>query len=48
MPAPITHMFVVQRAKDRLLTDGDPEIVKFATDVLDRHPHYLRLGCSRP
>ena len=48
MPAPITHMFVAQSAKDRLLADGDPEIIKFAADVLDRHPHYLRLGALGP
>jgi hypothetical protein len=48
MPAPITHMLIAEQAKDRLLADGDPEVAKFAADVLDKHPQYMKLGSLGP
>lgn len=48
MPAPITHMLVAEQATARLLADNDPELVTFATDVLNAHPRYMKLGSLGP
>ena len=48
MPASIAHMLIAEQARDRLLTDSDQEIVKFAKNVLGKHPQYMRLGSLGP
>jgi hypothetical protein len=38
MSASIAHILIAQQAGDRLLADDELEVVKFATDVLEKHP----------
>jgi len=48
MPASIAHMLIAAQARNKLLTDNDQDVVKFATDVLDKHPEYMSLGSLGP
>lgn len=46
MSAPIAHMLIAKRVRERL--KEAPETVGFATTVLDAHPEYMALGSLGP